>query len=369
MAKVVFLIATFFFLARDVHAYFYDLYRTDYPKTSNCQVIGSACSSDTEQENAFFQNPAALESGEDTFVWDSDYGVANNLEPGMKGTNDVKETDYMAGLAVVGKSWSLGLAMSGRKVGVKSRASLIDDKGNAQTIGAFDEANTVQINLIYAAKLAKEFSVGAAVLGMYYKERLDIDGAADAKNSAIDRIPPVAVAAGFLYSTKYFRFGSWGRTPSTYYFHQHIDVPTIAYKLEIDEDVGLHFPWIVANGFSIMPWGDRRTLLFDLIAIGGTTEGYERTYDTFSSAVSDKSLRKKGRSAVLEPHIGWRGPLASDSKFSIYLGSYYETSRWEGLPSRPHGTGALAYNFFNFVEAMVGADIAKSYFSLLLTVH
>ena len=72
---------------------------------------------------------------------------------------------------------------------------------------------------------------------------------------------------------------------------------------------------------------------------------------------------------MAEPRLGYRMPYGSENKGTLFFGTYLETTRWESLPSRIHGTGGVAYKTFEWIELMVGADVATNFFQLFLTFH
>ena len=356
-----------FITSNEAYSRYYDIYRSDYQKGAFCALIGGACASDVNHENAYFQNPGSLTAGDSGIDLDGDYANDSNLEPGMKGTNDVEQVTYMAGASRTGKSFGFGFAFSGRLMKVRSKATLSDDSGNTETLASKDRVNSAVFNVPLALKISNHLSIGVSVLSMYNSEQIQVDAASKADSYNIDKLPPLAYSAGFIYDDKYFRFGSWMRSPLTFYSHQDIIVSSITSTISISEDIALNFPWLWASGFSVLPWGDERTFLFDIDIIGPTKYGYQRTYDSFATVASDKGLRQKGRTTVVEPHFGFRTPLWLNSPASILLGSYYETSRWEGLSGRIHGTSGIAIKAFGWVEGLVGIDVAKDYFSLQLT--
>lgn len=354
-------------------ARYYDLYRADYPKGAFCAVIAGACASDNDSESAFFQNPAsAIPPGaEESFQFDGDYGPLNNLEPGMKTSSEVDQTLYMGGIGLNGKKWGWAASLTGVSVSMKTKGQVVDDSDRTQNVTAKDTNYTILLNVPVAYRLTKTLSVGASLFSLYYYEALQVEGAPKSSTKPIETFPPIGFRFGYLWApSKNFRMGSWARTAITEYVTQDITVSQFSTQIQITEQLGLHDPWIIANGISIMPWADDRTVLMDLDIIGTTSNGYLRTLDTFANATKNTGFRQKGRQVALEPHLAWRSPFSNHSKFWYFLGTYYENSRWDGLPGRIHGTFGLSYkikllrSLIGDIEMIVGGDVAKNYFDL-----
>lgn len=349
-------------------AKYYDMYRSDYAKGAFCSAIAGACASDDNPENSFFQNPAALESGPSDFIYDADYNPADNLEPGMKTSTEVNSTTYMGGFGFTGTEWGAALSFAGRTSQVKASATLYDDQNNTKEISTTTSNKTMFFSLPVAKRLLPQWSVGIGVSAFYYSESFDVLGSLSSKTVNVDNVPQLGFTAGTLWSaSKYYRFGAWFRTPITFYVHQNIDIQQFSNVIHVEEDVGLKYPWVLASGLSLMPWGDKRTILLDLDVIGTTSEGYERTLDTFSSVANGTSSasRAKGRDVALEPHLAWRSPWIPNPKFTYSLGTYYENGRWAGIDGRVHGVAGLAYHVgWAGVETILMLDVAREFFGL-----
>ena len=345
----------------------YDAYRSDYAKGAFCSAIAGACASDFNPENSFFQNPASLESSTPDLVYDGDYNPSDNLEPGMKVGNEVSDSTFMGGVAHAGPEWGLGFAFSGRLSQVKASSTLFDDNDVARDIKTTTSGTTLTFNIPAAIKLTPNLVVGAALLGLYYKENINIEEAPSSNSSAIDKLPKLGLSIGALFTlNQYFRVGSWFRTPITYSVHQHIDYQKFGSPLIFDEDINLKYPFMSATGISIMPWGDTRTLFVDIDVVGTTLYGFERTLDTFEGAANDRALRAKGRKAVIEPHIAWRSPWWTESLGTFTVGYYFETSRWRGLPGRNHLVASVSYKL-SLGEPIIALDVAPDYFGMQIS--
>lgn len=348
-------------------ARFYDMYRADYMKTSFCIAQGGACVSDVDPEMSFFQNPAALEAGEEGLVYDGDYQFlpdSQTLEPGQKNANNLQENSFLAGGGYAGKKWGMAVAAYGRFDEIKTQASLIDANGNqTDPFNIKYKSTSVEGRIPVAFRTTKNFSWGFALTFLYRHEVLVIDNAPKSSTENIDKVPYPGLAAGLIWRmNSKLRFGLMAQSATSFYIRQSIDANANGQSINFTEDMGLIYPWTVKTGLSIMPWGEAKktTFFLDAHMIGNTPSGFQRSYDVFGSAFNDAGLRAKGRDVVLEPHIGFRTPWSQGSKFTIYLGSYYENSRWDGIPGRAHGSAGVAYNF-GFAEVIVAADISRDY--------
>jgi hypothetical protein len=358
---LVFVFSIFVF-SQESNARVYDLYRADYPKGAFCSVIAGACTSDTHLESAFFQNPASLTAEgslehDGAYGFDGDYNRSDNLEPGMKGNNNVNESQFMGGLGYRKDRWGVGLGIFGHQENVNSQVTVVDSQNLTHNFGLQTSATIIEFNLPLAYRISDSLSLGFSLYGTSYSE---------AANPASGLNFGFTLGAIDLVNSQW-TIGSWFRSPVTNYTTIQLDTQAYSTTLQYEEDFALHSPWIFANGVSFKPWNDTREFLFDLDVIGNTYQGYLLTYDTFSTAVGDSRLRAKGRNVVAEPRLGYRMPYANENKGTLFFGSYLETSRWDGLPSRIHGTGGIAYKTLDWLELMVGADVASSFFQLFLT--
>ena len=358
---------TCIFLPKTSFARVYDMYRADYPKGAFCSVIAGACASDPTLANAFFQNPAAITADHKVnWDFDGDYTQSANLEPGMKGSNTVSESQLMGGVAYGFDNWGIGFSFSGRLNSVKSSVSVIDDQDLTRQVGVKTEADTFEFNVPFSRAIDSNLSVGASLFATLYAQGITVADATDSvsNNSGLSFGLSLGVLRQF---NSRFRVGSWFRSPVTNYNSIQISDAKSGTTLNYSEDFALHHPWILATGISFMPWEDQRTFFFDLDLIGPTLNGNLLTYDTFSSSLEDLNVRQKGRSMVIEPRLGFRTPWYLDPRGMIHAGTYFETSRWEGFMDRLHVTAGFSYNALSWLELMAGVDVAKDFFQLFLT--
>ncbi len=351
---------------------YYDIYRADYPKGAFCAAIAGSCASDNDPENSFFQNPAAiapLSVEEGYFIFDGDFNPGGNLEPGMNTGGEISETTFMGGFGYFETTWGAGLAFQGRMASLSTNATLKSTLGE-QKISSTTESSTLLINFPFAVKLTSSLSAGASIYITRYSETLGLEGAT-AKTSDYHKIPTLGFSLGLLCDWKTFRYGSWFRSANSYWVVQEFSLNRLGNNISTSEIIGLHLPWVWSNGISLLPFDDEKTILFDLDLIGMTSEGFQRTLDVFATSDS-VSFRKKGRYLTLEPHLAWRSPWWHGSKGTYYLGSYYETPRWEGLSGRLHGTAGISYKIGNVpvlssIETIAAVDLANDYFSLIFS--
>jgi hypothetical protein len=346
----------------------YDIYRSDYPKGAFCAVIAGACASDNDQESAYFQNPASLTAGPPDFSFDGDFDQSSNIEPGMKGTNEVTESSYMGGLAVVGKKWGMGLAFDGRKDTVKSNTTISDQNDVARNVLLTSSASTWFFHVPFAWRVSQSTSLGITLTGMYFTENFAASTGETSHTQRLNSLPHISLTVGGIFSSsKFFRVGTWLRTPLLDYNKLDIQFRSFGYTLDYSENLALYYPWIWATGLSVMPWQDEKTLLVDVDVVGSTDRGYLLSYDSFSAAVNDTRLKAKGNTIAFEPRLGYRSPWRRRSKGSYLFGTFLEPARTAGVDSRLHLTGGLAYNVGNFLEFLAGVDAAKGFFKFYLS--
>ena len=362
-------------ISRQVRANSYDLYRADSFKGAFCSAIGGACAADNDGENAFFQNPAALEAGEAGFNFDGDFNSSGNVEPGMKGSNTVSETTFMGGASWSGETWGIGISVTGVKntIGSNAGVSFQSDPATApisKTIRLSTSSTTVQLALPIAFRLKPGFSLGVSLTGLFHSEGVRAEGYGSASNASLNPLPTLGLAVGGIYQiNSYVRGGTWFHTSSNYYFHQTLGFGVLGTSYKYDEDLGLKQPWVLAHGIAYTPWQDKRTLFVEVDLIGSTDNGFQFTHDNFAGSLASKTLRPKGRSLALEPHLGWKSPWWDDSRASVLLGCYYEAGRADGVNARVHGTGGLAYKFPGIAELLAGVDVAHDFVQLLFTIR
>ena len=357
------LVSVLWIISLDATASIYDMYRSDYVKGAFCVAVAGACSADKNLENSFYQNPASLESGEPDLVYDADYNPSNNLEPGMNVGDKINSAFYTAGIARAGDVWGFGFAFSALTASVDAQASLSDSfTGEARTVATNNSSTTFLFNIPISMRLSSKWSLGLSLNGMYYQESFKVTGSPKSSTASVDRLPQIGVTLGGVYiPNEIIRYGSWLRTPITYYVQQNIVTQVASTQTAVVELVGLSYPILFSNGISITPFHDLKTILFDLDLIGTTANGQERTLDRFATVENSSAfLRAKGRSIAIEPHLAWRAPWWEGSKGTYTLGSYYENGRWDQISGRLHAVTSLAYDL-KFAELIVALDVARSY--------
>ncbi len=347
----------------------YDLYRADYPKGAFCEAIGGACSADPDLENALFQNPSALTAREQEWVFDLDYNASSNLEPGMKGLNDVSDSRFMLGAGWGGGRWGLGFGISGRQSRVRSTATVVDSQSLTHTVDFFSQSTLIEVHVPLSLRLSEDLSVGFAFWGKSFAHSNSINGGG-ADPGAADTLSSIGIMLGCNQKlSSRLRIGSWLRSGLTQSQTIRLSGRALGSLQDYVEDLELHSPWILGNGVAINPWEDDRTFFFDLDLIGPTRDGYQLTYDTFVNEAlgSAGRLRGKGRSLSFEPRMGYRTPAPSLPGVSLHVGAFYEDPRWEGLSGRFHGTGGVSYKVLKWLEIMGGFDVSSNYSNFFLT--
>ena len=359
-----------FILSGTANARTYDGYRADYPKGAFCSAMGGACAADVDPENAYFQNPASLAASELGVAFDGDYNGSANLEPGMKAKNTVSESSYMGGISYSWKSFGIGFSVDGRTDVVQSQASLLDDQGKTQVLNLKDTSTRIELKIPIAVHIAQKWTFGFSLTGLVYSESISLSGNSSASVAKLDKNLSQAFSIGTIYSaSNAWSFGSWFKTPLTYFENITIHTETFGNTLDYNEDIALRVPWVWSTGLRWSPGPRGRYLFFDLDLIGATQDGFLLTYDTFAGAVADRGLSRKGKTISIEPHLGFTSPWTSSSRGTYLLGSYYENGRTQGYSGRLHGTAGIAYDLKNWVQGLIGMDIASDFFQLLVTVR
>ena len=358
--------AFFLFFGIDAKAFTYDMYRNDYAKGAFCTAIAGACAADIDPANSYFQNPASLEMGEPGLNFDGDYKPADNIEPGMKTSNQVTENTFMGGVGYAGDQFGWAFSISGRTNNVKSNASFLNELDQVRTLASEDSNLTLLFNIPVAYRINSDLSVGASLNGIYYSEKITVEGAKVSATSAVNKFPSFSLRFGSIYRlSPYFRIGGWLRTPMTFSVVQDLNYSTSTFSVNSSERVDLHYPFMSSIGLSFMPFADKRTILFDLEFVGTTLYGFERTLDTFDSASNTSVKRAKGHKMVIQPHLAWRSPWTEGSLGTYYLGTHYESSRWEGLSGRIHGVTGVSYVVKSLdIETILAIDLASDFVSL-----
>lgn len=352
-------------------ARFYDMYRADYIKGTFCAVIGGACAADIDFDNSFFQNPASLTAGGSDWDYDYDAIKGDNLEPGMKGQNDVQDSTFMGAIAYSGTNWGVGFSFLKRTTTVSALGTFSDDAAGASAEFRTNTTATLfQFNLPISYKVTNNYHLGMTFTAIYQSIGLYISGqGATDSNTPLQPGPALGISLGGIFRiSPDFITGGWLRTPMTYYTQQAISTQSTFTRFDYAEDIALHYPTLLSIGVGWTPWQNKNGLYFDLNFVGATNDGFLLTYDNFAAAGASNRLLRKGSNTVIDPRLGARFPWWAQSNGTISLGTYYENSRWENQPDIWHATGGISYRFpdfkflvFDGVELMIGADIAKNY--------
>ncbi len=362
---MIFLLALFLaFLPGEARARVYDLYRADYPKGAFCEAIGAACVADIDVVNSFFQNPAVLASGHADWDFDGDFAAKDNLEPGMASGNAVTEYVTDGGIAFSAGNFGFGASYLLQQDTVSGPISIYDDNGAPFKTKRSAKASLQQISVPLALRISPRWSVGITPIFLSHRQSLGIDASTD-KTANDPSSTAFGLTLGALYSaSKRAHVGSWLRIPTTLYERMSFSANVASTSIAYDEKFALRYPWIWALGFAYDASRDT-SLFLENDLIGTSDQGYLLSYDTLSSAVGDKNLVPKGRHVTAEPHWGLRERLSS--RYTLHLGGYYESSRWEGYSGRLHTTAGLSAKVAGFLEVIAGADVAPKFTQLLFT--
>ena len=347
----------------------YDQYRSDYVKGAFCTAIAGACAADDDQESAYFQNPAALTAGPPDFSFDGDFNRSGNLEPGMKDKNDITESVYMGGFAIVGEKFGMGLAATGRVDSVHSKTILIDENESQKYVDLNSSATTITVNIPMSWRISSKLSFGVSIMALYYKETFEASTGESSSTTRLYPIPRPAFTVGAIYQPNpNFRFGSWMRTPLIEYSRLAISFHSLSNRIDYQEDLALVTPWMWSSGVAYMPFGLGSCVLsFDINIIGTTPDGYLLGYDTFTAAVNDSTLKDKGHSIALEPRLGFKTPLWKGARTSLLTGTFLEAARTESERSRVHVTGGVAQKLGDIFEFLAGVDVSRNFFSFYIS--
>jgi len=363
------------FVSAPAWARYYDVYRADYIKGAFCSVIGGACAADIDFDNSFFQNPASLTAGGSDYDYDYDLITGSNLEPGMKGSNDVSTSTFMGGLAFSGQKFGIGISFLKQTTSVSALGTFSDDaSGGFAQFKTQTDATIYQVNLPFSFRVSSNYNLGIAITAISMSIGTSVTGGSSSTASMQD-FPSFGVSVGGIYRlNSNFITGGWLRTPMTFYTTQGISTKSSFTKFDYSEDIALHYPWLWAVGVGWTPWKDKNGIYFDLNYVGATEDGYMMTFDNFASAEASNRLIRKGTDPVIDPRIGIRLPWYRGSNATVSLGSYLENSRWIGFDGLVHYTAGFSYKFPNFkflmfdgVELMFGGDFAKDYTTVFFT--
>ncbi|HEY8278201.1 MAG TPA: hypothetical protein VIH99_01170 [Bdellovibrionota bacterium] len=340
----------------------YDIYRADYFKGAFCAAIGGACAADDDMVSGFFQNPAALATGEERWDFDGDYASRSILEPGLIGNSGAAESYAAGGIGYSPGSWGAAIAFNWKHSDVDSPTTITDSAGANLNTRLYGDAYIMSLRLPMAVHLGNGVSIGMTIsLNSQYQSLSLLDTAEVVKTSDHDESLRFSLGTLIPLSEK-VRLGSWFRFPFS--FEDDIQFSrsstgAVTYR----EAFSLHSPWIWALGAavsSVPHW----FFYAENDLVGPTTGGYLFSYRTFSSSTAAAPPREKGRSVVFEPHLGARYSI--DDRWTLHLGSYYENSRWESVRARVHGTTGISRKVGNF-ELIAGIDAARSYSQIFFT--
>jgi hypothetical protein len=344
----------------------YDMYRSDSPKGAFCDAIGDACVADLAVENAFFQNPAVLATGESDWNFDGDIAAKTNLEPGSDPGNLVTETESNGGVGISTGRFGVGASMSWQKDAVEGKLLIFDENGNPLTTRMSTSASLLQFNLPLAYLVWPNLSLGITPSLFRHNQDLNIPNSTSAGASA-PRSTGFGLKVGALYQpSDRLRFGTWYQIPTSLYETQIFTAQAQSTSISYHENFALHFPWVWALGAGLDTAGGYSFFLENDL-IGPTYHGNLLTYDSLSSAgdAADKTSVTKGKNLVAQPHWGIRKTLSR--KFTAHFGGYFETSRWDGFKGRLHTSAGLSFLIGDWLEIIGGGEVARGFTRVFFT--
>jgi hypothetical protein len=192
----------------------------------------------------------------------------------------------------------------------------------------------------------------------------------------------VSAEAGVVWKPldQYFRLSLGGGLPVSTGALKYDCDPLDCYGYILPEDAVV--PWDLTTGggwrFGPTPWNhqseeeyrDERalTVAVELTMIGVVSNGYGM------EAFAAKQLQPSGRAVSFTPRVGVEAEVIP-GWLRLRGGSYYEASRFEGVSSRPHGTGGAEVRLFAFhlgkterrVSLSAAADFAPRYKNVALS--
>ena len=320
-------------------------------KGAFCSVIAGACAADLDFDSAFFQNPASLTAAGGNWDYDYDYIKDRNVEPGVN-SNNSRQTTSMLAVAYSTDQWGLGFSLTRVSRRIVASANFTDASGNVSNFDSITHASDYQFNLPFSYRINSRLNIGVTLLATTYSAETDVSGVTSSSFTNHSGLPfGFGLALGAIYSlNKDAHVGSWFRTRLTDTYDASISVVNGGSTYSYNESADLNQPFLWAVGGSWAPWSTKATFLFDLNLIGTTPGGYEITYQSFSSdnGDADPTLTAKGRRLVVDPRFGMRLPVPHLEDATLSLGTYYESSRWQGTKGFLHATGGFAYKFPKF---------------------
>ena len=343
----------------------YDLYRPDWRfKGGFCSAIGGACAADEDLVTGIFENPAALTNGDENWDFDGDYSQRVNLEPGTGDRTNRNESVGILGLGYSTGRFGFGGAVAARVENVDGDLTVTDAAGTSQTLRAHDRIATLQVRLPFAYQLTTALSLGATVSFNHRREYISEIGNDEPSDTAVSGLSVgLTLGAQYAYSPR-LRFGTWFRFPTHLYESVLLTTKAPAPVINYREDVGLHNPWIWALGTQVSV-GEASQLYGEADFIGATRDAFQYAFTRYTAEQSADGLRRKGRRVAVEPHLGYRTSLGKS--FRLHLGTFYETSRSDGIAARVHGSAGVSFEVFKLFDLIVGIDVARKYSQLILT--
>jgi hypothetical protein len=356
----------YFFISSPADARVYDMFRSDSPRGAFCDAIGGACAADIAVENAFFQNPAVLATGESDWNFDGDIAQKSNLEPGSDPGNLISQTESNGGVGVSSGRFGVGASMTWQKDTVEGKLTIFDENELPLLTKMSTSANLFQFSLPLAYLVSPMLSIGLTPSLYKHDQSLNIPNSTDASGSNLSA-KGFGLKFGMLYQpSDRLRVGSWFGIPTTLYESQTFSAQVQSTSINYSEDFALHFPWVwalggafdTAGGFSFFAEND---------LIGPTYHGNLLSYDTLSSASDgkNKSSVGKGRKVVAQPHWGVRKILSR--KFTAHFGGYFETARAEGFAGRLHTSAGLSFHIGDWLEIIGGGEVARGFTRVFFT--
>jgi hypothetical protein len=346
------------------HARVYDMYRADYPRSAFCVAVGNACVAETAVENSFYQNPAALTSGEEDWNFDGDYSSHSNLEPGQR-ASDASESRASGGVGYSHGRFGYAVAFYWQRDYVNAPLTVYDDSHLPRQTSVTARSLAFQVKVPLSYQLQPGWSVGVALALFKHSQEIGVaNSTSGAPASSHDTKLGLSIGTNVHLSERLY-FGSWLRLPRTLYESVGIATTVASTSISYQEDFALHYPWIWANGVEFHPQ-DRLVLFGEADLIGPTKHGRLLSYNILGSGGSARDgLVNKGHFLVIEPHGGAR--YSFTPKLKVHGGSYYEPSRTEDTHGRLHGTGGVSYAFSEWFELIGGFDVAKDFSQFLLS--
>lgn len=364
MLSLLIFITEFVLAPHPAAAHDYDMYRPDYPRSAFCVSVGNACVAETAVENSFYQNPAALTSGEEDWNFDGDISSHSNLEPGQNS----RETEIARASGGVGYStgkFGFALSFYRQRDKISNPLTITDLAGNTTRTAVNVRAVQSQLRIPFSYQVRPGFSVGIAFSLMKYTQNVDVANAVSGDPATSENTKfGFSVGMNYHFSEK-LHYGFWFRPSRTLTQHLNIVSRVGSATLNYQEDMGLHYPWILANGVEYH-LRDDLILFGEADVIGPTTGGRLLDYYFLGDPANGRDSKvDKGHFVVVESHLGARYFLTR--RLKLHGGTYFEPARTENTHGRFHGTGGISYLFSEWFELIAGFDAAKDFSQFLLS--